>query len=422
MPGIVIVGAQWGDEGKGKITDLLAERADLVVRYQGGNNAGHTVVVGNENFKFHLLPSGVVQNKEVRIASGVVIDPRVLVQELDTLEKRGITPRLRIDPRAHVILPVHNALDEAREAAAGEGKLGTTGRGIGPCYEDRASRAGIRFEDLVDEARFRRKVIPLLEAKAQLLGKVYQRKGPAQEDIVKEYVDLGRRLAGTLGDVSEEVHSALQTDGRVVLFEGAQGTLLDLAFGTYPYVTSSHPLSGSVFVNVGLPPSPLEVIGVSKAYTTRVGSGPFPTELDGKVADRIREVGKEYGTTTGRPRRCGWLDLVMLKYAHRLNGFSQLALTKLDVLSGFKKLRIATSYRYDGVEIGWPYDIEVLSKVEPVYEELDGFTLGRTDSYEDLPEEAQEYIAFIERTLEVPVTIVSVGPARQQTLFKSKPL
>ncbi len=422
MPGIIVVGAQWGDEGKGKITDVLAENAHLVVRYQGGNNAGHTVVVGKETFKFHLLPSGVVQGKEVRIAQGVVLDPRVLVKELDELEKRGIPAKLKIDPRTHIILPYHNHLDAAREGK--DGKIGTTLRGIGPCYEDRAARSGLRFEDLIDSKRLREKLISILEHKLKLLDSVYAHKHNITEDsIIREYEALGKRLAPYVGDVSHEVNSHLQEDESIILFEGAQGTLLDLSFGTYPYVTSSHPISGSVFINVGIPPRHFEVIGIVKAYTTRVGKGPFPTELKDKAGEYLREQGREFGTTTGRPRRCGWLDLPMLRYSHRLNGFTQIALTKLDVLSGLKELKVATAYKYGDKELDeFPHDLSILEKCTPVYHTMKGFTLeGQPKDFLQLPQEARDYISFLERELGVPITIMSTGPKREETFFMGKP-
>ena len=423
MTGIVVVGSQWGDEGKGKVTDVLAESADYVVRFQGGNNAGHTVVVGKDTFKFHLLPSGVVQGKEIRIAQGVVLDPRVLADEIEQLEQRGISPKLKIDPRTHIILPYHNYLDEAREQAAKKGKLGTTLQGIGPCYEDKAARSGIRFEDLIDPKRLKQKLGPLVKLKATILKEVYGSKRELSEQkVLAEYTALGRRFSKYLGDVSSEIYEELEKDS-IVLFEGAQGTLLDLAFGTYPYVTSSHPISGSVFINVGIPPKEFEVLGIVKAYTTRVGEGPFPTELFDDTGEKLRKNGHEFGTTTGRPRRCGWLDLPMLRYSHRLNGFTQLALTKLDVLSGQKTIKVATAYRLGDKEVGFQHDITILAKCEPVYEELPGFTLDQeTPDFMGLPHEARDYISFIEGELGVPITIVSIGPKRKETLFKSKPV
>lgn len=424
MTGIVVVGSQWGDEGKGKVTDVLAESADYVVRFQGGNNAGHTVVVGKDTFKFHLLPSGVIHGKKVRIAQGVVLDPRVLADEIKQLEKRGISPKLKIDPRTHIILPYHNFLDEAREKAAKKRKIGTTLRGIGPCYEDRAARLGIRFEDLINPGRLKQKLSPILKRKATILSEVYGSKRElSEEKVLAEYTALGKRLSKYLGDVSSEICEELENDS-IVLFEGAQGTLLDLSFGTYPYVTSSHPISGSVFINVGIPPKEFEVMGIVKAYTTRVGKGPFPTELEDKTGEQLRKQGREFGTTTGRPRRCGWLDLPMLRYSNRLNGFTQLALTKLDVLSGLKNVKIATSYLLEGKEVAFQHDIATLEKCKPVYEELQGFTLrekGIAD-FMALPQEAKNYISFIERELGVPITLVSVGPGRKETLFKSKPV
>jgi len=419
MGGSVIVGAQWGDEGKGKITDILAETADLVVRFQGGNNAGHTVVVGKEVYKFHLLPSGVVHGKEVRIASGVVLDPEVLINELKLLKEKGIDPHMKIDPRTHIILPFHKELDGARESSAKEEKIGTTLRGIGPCYEDRSARIGLRFGDLIDPPKLKKRLTSLFPKKKVLLSKVYQRDNLQEETILKEYTAFGMELAPLVGDVSREVYDGLKEE-KEILFESAQGTLLDLSFGTYPYVTSSHPIAGSVFVNVGIPPQNLKVIGVAKAYTTRVGEGPFPTELNEEVGEQLRSQGNEFGTTTGRPRRCGWLDLTMLRYANRLNGFTEIALTKLDVLSGLKTLKVCTSYDFRGDTIEFPSDIDVLKECKPVYTELNGFsTTSNIDTYEELDTAAREYIRFIEEDLNVPVTMISIGPGRAQTLYKT---
>ncbi len=420
MPSIVVIGSQYGDEGKGKVVDLLGEKADLVVRFSGGNNAGHTVVVKGVKYKFHLMPSGAIQGKRCCIAAGVALDPRVLKQELDQL-KGKFEFSLVIDPRVQIIMPWHNMLDATSEEAKGKQRIGTTGRGIGPCYADRADRTGIRFAELVDEARFMERLDAVFSIKEKTLKAVYNSGMQISKDeIFREYRALGRELKQYLGDVSVEVTDAL-SQGKTVMFEGAQGTYLDIDFGTYPFVTSSHPISGSIFTGVGFGLRPIErVIGIVKAYTTRVGGGPFVTELEGDLAHTIREQGAEYGTTTGRPRRVGWLDLVLLRTAQRLNNFTEIALTKLDVLSGLDEIEICTEYKLNRETVRErPADIKDIMKCRPVYKKFRGFKLeGKLESFDQLPKEAKEYVQFIEKELNVPVKIVSIGPGREETIFR----
>ena len=417
MKPIIIIGAQWGDEGKGKITDLLAQQTDAVIRFQGGNNAGHTIVVDDKTFKFHLLPSGVVYRKKCMIASGVVLDPAVLIKEIQQIKTEGFEIDLMIDPLCHIIMPYHCLLDTSSETKLGEQKIGTTGRGIGPCYTDKIGRQGIRFMDLLDKEVFLKKLTANLALKNKELELLYNQEPLDVEQVATEYLNYAELLRPYLGDVSKYTFENIKNKN--LLFEGAQGTFLDIAYGTYPYVTSSHTISGGVFSNVGFPPTELEVIGIVKAYTTRVGSGPFLAELHDETGEQLRKVGQEFGTTTGRPRRCGWLDLVMLRYAHRLNGFTQFALTKLDVLSGLPTLKVAIDYTYEGKSIDFPIGLEKLDKCEVVYKELEGFELPQTiTTYEELPENAKTYIKFIEEYTNVPVTIVSIGPGRKQTILK----
>jgi len=417
MKPIIIIGAQWSDEEKGKITDLLAQQTDAVIRFQGGNNAGHTIVVDDKTFKFHLLPSGVVYRKKCMIASGVVLDPAVLIKEIQQIKTEGFEIDLMIDPLCHIIMPYHCLLDTSSETKLGEQKIGTTGRGIGPCYTDKIGRQGIRFMDLLDKEVFLKKLTANLALKNKELELLYNQEPLDVEQVATEYLNYAELLRPYLGDVSKYTFENIKNKN--LLFEGAQGTFLDIAYGTYPYVTSSHTISGGVFSNVGFPPTELEVIGIVKAYTTRVGSGPFLAELHDETGEQLRKVGQEFGTTTGRPRRCGWLDLVMLRYAHRLNGFTQFALTKLDVLSGLPTLKVAIDYTYEGKSIDFPIGLEKLDKCEVVYKELEGFELPQTiTTYEELPENAKTYIKFIEEYTNVPVTIVSIGPGRKQTILK----
>src|SRR5690349_18334354 len=426
MPGIVIVGAQWGDEGKGKITDLLAEQADAVVRFQGGNNAGHTIVRGDEEWKLHLIPSGILYpGKKCVIGNGVVIDPKVLIGELEALRSRRIdVSGLRVSANAHLIMPYHLLLDSAGEARLGSLQIGTTRRGIGPCYADKAARLGIRVQDLLDEKILKKKIVAALEPK-RLLLRPYA-KDPALDlrTMTDEYLTYGHRLEQYIADTTTLVHDLLDSN-RTVVFEGAQAAMLDIDHGTYPFVTSSNPVAGAACVGAGVGPKDIsEVWGVAKAYATRVGAGPFPTELDDELGETIRERGGELGTTTGRPRRCGWNDLVALRYAVRLNGMTALAVTKLDVLSGIDPLRVCTRYRHpDGAVFDeFPYHQSIIHAVEAEYEELPGFEadIGECRREEDLPAEARDYLAAISDHLGIPVRLVGVGPGRDQVIWMGK--
>ena len=395
MPGIVIVGAQWGDEGKGKVTDLLAERAELVVRFQGGNNAGHTIVRDGEEFKFHLVPSGILYpGKTCVIGNGVVIDPRVLIGELDELKRRGVdVSGLRVSANAHMIMPYHVMLDTAGELKLGKLSIGTTRRGIGPCYADKAARLGIRVQDLLDEKILRKKIMAALEPKRQLLRPFAKDPDLDLHAMTEKYVTYGHRLEPHIADTSRLCWDALD-GGSTVLFEGAQGTLLDLDHGTYPFVTSSNPVAGAACVGAGVGPADIdEVWGVAKAYATRVGAGPFPSELDDEIGRTMLERGHEYGTTTGRQRRTGWLDLVALRYAVRLNRMTAIAVTKLDVLAGFDPIRVAVRYRHpEGATFDeFPYHQSILHTAEAEYEGLPGFEaeIGECRRESDLPPEAR---------------------------------
>lgn len=416
---IIIIGAQWGDEGKGKITDLLTQTADAVIRFQGGNNAGHTIVVEDQVFKLHLLPSGVIHGKKNGIGCGVVVDPSVLCEEIERLDK---DIDLMIDPLCHMILPYHKALDLSREASLGEKKIGTTGRGIGPCYADKINRCGIRFIDFIDPVAFKAQLEQNLKIKNKQLAMVYDQHTPLDADeIFEEYQAYAQKLAPYLQDVSGYICE--NKDQKQIIFEGAQGSFLDVNFGTYPYVTSSNTISGGVFANVGMPPCSLNVVGIVKAYTTRVGSGCFPTELEDATGELLRKQGHEFGTTTGRPRRCGWLDLVLLKYAHRLNGFTQFTLTKLDVLSGLPELKVAVAYELDGKRVDFPLTNAQLEQVQPIYETLPGFAMEQSaQSMDELPDNALKYIQFIEDFLGVPINIISSGPKRSETIVKNPQL
>jgi adenylosuccinate synthase len=424
MPGTVIVGTQWGDEGKGRFTDYLAKESALVVRYQGGHNAGHTIVVDGEVFALQLVPSGVLYPYVTPvIGNGVVVDPAVLIAELDMLEaKRVDTSRLRVSGNAHLIMPYHQELDRVTERYRGKNKLGTTKRGIGPAYADKALRVGLRVQDLLDPKIFREKLELALREKNGVLAKVYNRLPLDGEEIAKQYLAMVPRLEPMIADTVHLVHEALEA-GQQVLFEGAQATYLDLDHGTYPFVTSSNPIAGGVCTGAGVGPRAIErVIGVSKAYVTRVGSGPFPTELfqGDAVGDVLVERGREFGTNTGRRRRPGWLDTVMLRHAVRLNSCSEIAITKLDVLAPFEELKVCVAYegedgtRYEHV----PYHQSVLHKVRPVYETLPGWgcDIDRAERIEDLPGPARDYVRFVEGLVGVPITFVSVGPARDQTV------
>jgi adenylosuccinate synthase len=423
VPGIVIVGAQWGDEGKGKLTDLLAEHADAIVRFQGGNNAGHTIVRDGEEFKFHLIPSGILYpGKACVIGNGVVIDPGVLIGELEGLRRERIDiSGLRISSNAHLIMPYHVLLDTAGEAKLGKLEIGTTKRGIGPCYADKAARLGIRVQDLLDAKILRKKIMAALEPKQQMLRPFAKDPRLDLHTMTEEYLRYGHRLEPFITDTAHLCWEALD-NGKTVIFEGAQGTLLDLDHGTYPFVTSSNPIAGAACVGAGIGPADIdEVWGVAKAYATRVGAGPFPTELDDEMGAYIRERGGERGTTTGRDRRTGWLDLVALRYAARLNTLSALAITKLDVLAGIDPIRVAVRYRSsEGARLDeLPYHQSVLHAAEAEYEDLPGFEadIGDCRSEADLPREARDYLDFISENVGVPIRLVGVGPGRDQVIW-----
>lgn len=422
MPTKVVVGVQWGDEGKGKTIDILASRAEVVVRSQGGNNAGHTVVNNGEVYKLHLIPSGILYPGTLcLIGLGVVIDPKNLLEEIDGLAARGIDCKnLRIDPRAHIVMPWHRVLDGLSEQALGGAQIGTTGRGIGPCYMDKYERSGIRLYDLVHEDIFRRKAKAAGELKNKIITRIYDGQALDIDAIIEEYRNYAERLAPYLDDVSILTYRAIQ-ENKYVLFEGAQATLLDIDVGTYPYVTSSHPISGGNAIGAGVGPNLLQdIIGVAKAYTTRVGMGPFPTELLNDLGDTIRNRGGEFGTTTGRPRRCGWFDAVLIRHAVRTNGLTQLAVNKFDTLSGLGDLQVCTGYRLkDGrVLTEYPTDIAELEGSEPIYETLAGFEgdLSTCRTFEELPKNCRDYITYLEKVCGCPITMVGVGPGREQVL------
>jgi adenylosuccinate synthase len=446
MPGVVIVGAQWGDEGKGKVVDLLAERASTIVRFQGGNNAGHTIVREGQEFKFHLIPSGILHSeKTCVIGNGVVVDPRVLLGEIDGLKRAGVSVnKLRISANAHLIMPYHVLLDSAGETKLGKLSIGTTRRGIGPCYADKALRLGIRVQDLLDEKILRTKIRAALEPKQQALRELsVQRRKQLKEAgeeakpaevaggvpdprldlhaMVEEHISFGHRLEPHIADTARLCWDALDSE-ETVIFEGAQATLLDLDHGTYPFVTSSNPIAGAACVGAGVGPKDIdEVWGIAKAYATRVGAGPFPTELFDDVGEQMLQRGHEFGTTTGRRRRCGWMDLVALRYAVRLNRLDALAITKLDVLSGIGPLRVAVRYRSkEGAQLDtFPYHQSILHSATPEYEELPGFDADLTAcrSAADLPQEARDYLAFLADFVGVPVRLVGVGPDREQSIW-----
>jgi adenylosuccinate synthase len=423
MPGIVIIGTQWGDEGKGKVVDLLAERAAMVVRFQGGNNAGHTIVRDDEEFKLHLVPSGILYpGKLCVIGNGVVVDPAVLIGELVRLERRGVdVSGLKISANAHLIMPYHVMLDTAGEAKLGKLEIGTTKRGIGPCYADKSARLGIRVQDMLDAKILRKKIAAALEPKKQMLRPFARDPKLDLHAMTEEYLRYGHRLEPHIADTSRLCWEALDA-GQTVIFEGAQASLLDLDHGTYPFVTSSNPVAGAACVGAGVGPTDIdEVWGVCKAYTTRVGAGPFPTELDDAAGAHMRDRGHEFGTTTGRERRCGWLDLVALRYATRLNRLSALAITKLDVLTGLDPLRVAVRYRgtEGAVFDEFPYHQSILHTASAEYDELPGWEddISGARSESDLPKEARDYLAVISDSAGVPINVIGVGPARDQVIW-----
>jgi adenylosuccinate synthase len=421
MPAIVLVGAQWGDEGKGKATDLLGDRVDYVVRYQGGNNAGHTVVIGEESYALHLLPSGVLSPQVTPvIGNGVVIDPEVLLAEIDGLTSRGVScDRLLISANAHLIMPHHRALDRVTERYLGKARIGTTGRGIGPAYADKAARTGIRVQDLFDPGILRQKLDLALREKNQVLTKVYNRRGIDAGAVVHEYLGYGEKLRRYVADTAGVLNSALDA-GKSVLLEGAQATLLDVDHGTYPFVTSSSPTAGGACVGSGIGPARITtVIGVLKAYTTRVGSGPFPTELDDQQGEWLRKAGGEYGVTTGRPRRTGWFDAVIARYAARVNGITDFFLTKLDVLSGLDQVPVCVAYDVGGTRhADVPMTQTEFHHAVPVYEHLDGWweDLSEARDFASLPRNAQRYVRALEDMIGAPVAAIGTGPRRDQTL------
>jgi len=422
VPATVVVGTQWGDEGKGKFTDLVAKEMHLVVRYQGGHNAGHTIVVDGESFALQLVPSGILYDHIVPvIGNGVVVDPRVLLAELDMLARKGVdTSRLVVSGNAHLILPYHQELDKVIERRLGKNKLGTTKRGIGPTYADKASRVGLRVQDLLDPKIFRQKLDVVLKEKNAILAKVYNQLPLSADEIAAEYLDVcAPRVAPMIADTVNLVHEALEADQHVLL-EGAQATFLDLDHGTYPFVTSSNPVAGGACVGAGVGPRYIDrVIGIAKAYVTRVGSGPFPTELFDEIGDHLVDVGHEYGTNTGRRRRPGWFDAVMLRHAVRLNSLSEVALTKLDVLDGLDTVKVCVAYDVDGRRVEHlPYHQSELHKAKPIYEELAGWKtdLSGLTERRQLPGAALDYLAFLEAQVRVPISLVGVGPGREQFL------
>ena len=418
----VIVGTQWGDEGKGKIIDVLSPKADYVVRFQGGNNAGHTVVVNVEKFILHLLPSGIINSAgKCIIGAGVVVDIEILLQEIDELEKRGKKlDNLFIDERAHVIMPYHIEIDKAKEEAMGKNKIGTTQRGIGPCYIDKIARNGIRIGDLLEPERFRDKLTWNVNEKNDML--VRYGKGTFNlEELYEKFMKLAEKIKFRIIDAVVEINEGIE-NGKVVLFEGAQALMLDIDYGTYPYVTSSSPTSGGVTVGTGVAPTKLSrVLGVMKAYTTRVGEGPFPTELENEDGETLRKVGHEFGATTGRPRRCGWLDLVIGRYAVLIDGLTDIVLTKLDVLTGFEKIKVAVGYEIDGkVCHSYPGNLRKSKNLKIIYDELNGWKedITQIKNYEDLPENCKKYVEYIEKKLKCNISMISVGPERSQNIYR----
>lgn len=417
----VVIGTQWGDEGKGKYIDMLAKDSDVVVRFSGGNNAGHTIVADGVKYALHLIPSGILHNgKTCIIGNGVVVDPAVLLKEIDELKEKGIsTDKLLISDRAHVIMPYHKELDELQEKFRGNNSLGTTKRGIGPAYMDKTERCGIRMCDLIDAETFAEKLKANLEVKNLIIDRVYGGQKFDAEKIIEEYSVYADRLRPHVTDTNAVVFDAME-QGKNILFEGAQATFLDLDFGTYPYVTSSNPVAGGVCTGAGVGPAFIdEVYGVFKAYTSRVGAGPFPTEQDNETGDTIRELGWEYGTTTGRPRRCGWLDTVMIKYAARVNGLTALAINHVDTIGKLDKIKLCVAYKKDGQTIKhFPASLKELAKCEPVYEEFDGWKedISNAKGFEELPANAKKYLGRIEELVGVKIRLIGVGKEREQTI------
>lgn len=428
MSAFIVLGAQWGDEGKGKMTDYLAEEANVVVRYQGGNNAGHTVEVGDKQYKLHLIPSGILHDEKLNvIGNGVVVDPMAFFSEIDYLREEGVkvTPeKLIVSDRAHVIMPYHKVLDKLKEKARGKNDIGTTGKGIGPCYTDKFERCGIRVCDLIDKEVFKEKLMANIEMKNKYIVNVLGGEELSFDEIYEEYSKYGEKLKPFVKDTSVRVYDEIKKD-KTVLFEGAQGMLLDIDYGTYPYVTSSNTTAGGVSNGVGIGPNMItNAVGIAKAYTTRVGKGPFPTELENETGEWIRQKGHEYGVTTGRSRRCGWLDIVILKTSVRVSGLTSLTVTKIDTLAGLDKVKMCIGYKFNDEIIDYfPASLEDLAKCEPIYEEFDGWdeSVAKARSYEDLHPNARKYLERIEELTETRISIVSVGPRRDQTM-RVKPL
>ena len=424
MKTVAVVGSQWGDEGKGKVIDFLATQADVVIRGQGGNNAGHTLVVEGKKFALRLIPSGILNQNTINvIGNGVVFDPKGFFEEIEMLEANGVsTKNIKISDRAHIVFPYHKELDGLAEEARGDNKIGTTKKGIGPCYMDKTERSGIRVCDLMDKEVFAKKLRLQVDAKNKLVTGVYGKEPMFDfDEIYNEFIVYAEKMKPYVADTTVIVYDAIKANKKV-LFEGAQGTLLDLDLGTYPYVTSSHPTSGGFAVGAGVGPNMIkDVVGIVKAYTTRVGEGPFVTELSDETGERIRVQGREFGTVTGRARRCGWFDAVIVKYAARINGITSISFMLLDVLTGFDKIKICTAYKMvDKIINKFPASLEDLAKCEPVYEELDGWNedLTKVEKFEDLPENAKKYIARIEELIDVNIDLVSVGPNRAQTIIR----
>lgn len=419
----ILVGSQWGDEGKGKIVDILSTNYDVVVRYQGGANAGHTIMIGEKQYVLHLIPSGILrEGVDCVIGNGVVIDPKALLEEIEFLENHGIKTegRLFISQNAHLIMPYHKLLDSLNEQSKSDSnKIGTTGRGIGPCYYDKYSRKGIRISDLLDKEELERKIRDNVNEKNDLIKKVFGHQELNVDEIVEEYLEFDKKIDKYIKDIPTFLNKAIEQN-KSVLLEGAQGALLDIDFGTYPFVTSSNPTAGGACTGAGIAPTKItSVIGIVKAYTTRVGNGPFPTELEGEVAELLRKIGAEFGATTGRPRRVGWFDAFLMNYSRMINGIERVAVTKLDVLSEFDEINVCTGYKYNGKELKtFPSDVKVLENIEPIYQTLPGWKsdISHIRSYEDLPQNAKDYLSFIAEHCGFEISIVSVGPKRVETI------
>lgn len=424
MKTVAVVGSQWGDEGKGKVIDFLATQADVVIRGQGGNNAGHTLVVDGKKFALRLIPSGILNSNTINvIGNGIVFDPKGFFEEIEMLESNGIsTKNIKISDRAHIVFPYHKELDGLAEEARGDNKIGTTKKGIGPCYMDKTERSGIRVCDLMNKEVFAKKLKLQIEAKNKIVTGVYEKEAMFDfDEVYNEFIVYAEKMRPFVDDTTVIVYDAIKSNKKV-LFEGAQGTLLDLDLGTYPFVTSSHPISGGFAVGAGVGPNMIkDVVGIVKAYTTRVGEGPFVTELHDETGDKIRTQGHEFGTVTGRARRCGWFDAVIVKYAARVNGLTSISFMLLDVLTGFDKIKICTAYKMgDEIINNFPASLEDLAKCEPVYEELDGWheDITKVENFDDLPENAKKYVARIEELIDVNIDLVSVGPNRTQTIIR----